>query len=272
MAEKSVQHFQLQDGGLVPYAEIGDPKGKPFIVIPGLSDGLAPMKGSAPVRFLRWFYRGLGHRRIIVSSRRTVLGPEHDIPAMADDVAELMEGLRATPADVLGVSMGGMIAQELAIRHAASVRRLCLGVTAAYVDEPLTEILDRWERLACGGEWAAFRRDTARLTYTGRMPLVHRLALPLLAVMPPPKADLRRYAFQTEAIRGFDARSRLPAITAPTLVLIGVEDAVTRPELAGPLVALIRGARVVEFADAGHGAFEQAKRAFDRAVLEHIDA
>ena len=253
----------------IPFAEFGDPAGRPLVIVPGIADGLRPI-GRVGAAFAAVFYRDFHSFRVIVPSRREPTPPGHTTEDMADDLAALLEALAAAPAVVHGISMGGFIAQHLAVRHPHLVERLVLGATVGHVDAQTAAIVDRWERLARQERWADFQRDMLETVYTGEMPLRYRLTTAAnrrgIRLMPGP-LFVERYAAHSAAARRHDARRVLADIRCPTLALGGSEDLVTRPDQMRELVEAIPGAHLRLFDRAGHGAFEQRKPDWDRAVL-----
>ena len=182
----------------------------------------------------------------------------YTIPLMADDAAGLLSYLGIARADVFGVSMGGMIAQELALRHPRRVKRLILGCTT------------------CGGPQAviAAPEALARLLTAPEMPkeeALHRL----WPVMFSPTFMAQQESFLTRmtaralthptpftsairqalAMQRFNTYGRLGQIVAPTLVVTGDADRLVPPANSHLLAARIPGAELEILAGAGHGFF-----------------
>jgi 3-oxoadipate enol-lactonase len=186
-------------------------------------------------------------------SRR--VGGEFSIAEMAVDTAELLAALEIEAAHVMGISMGGMIAQELALAHPERLRSLTLGCTF------------------CGGEGSQLMapsnfRKLVEATSSGDQDRVFE-AMYELNLSPGFRAEQSRYAdfaemaaalpspretigFQLQAIIAHKTQDRLPQISAPTLVIHGTADQVLGyPN--GPLIASrIPGARLETFEDVGH--------------------
>ena len=103
--------------------------GKVLVMLPGLGDGLRSVKGTAlPVAFTyRVFAKDF---TVYAFSRKNTLPEGYTTREMAADQAQAMELLGIPKADVLGVSMGGMIAQYLAIDYPEKVGKLILAVTS----------------------------------------------------------------------------------------------------------------------------------------------
>ncbi len=171
---------------------------------------------------------------------------------LADDAAAVLDALGVGRAHVFGISMGGMIAQELALRHTGRVRALALGATfashwrshkpalAVARDLFLVNLLSRGSRrmgrlLVSDGFYEANREVfEAWLAQIGRAP----------------RSTARR---QILAIAAHEAERRLGALRVPTLVVTGDADRLVPPENSRRLARLIPGAQLVELPGAGHG-------------------
>ncbi len=264
-----LRRLRLDEDASLPFAEFGARTGSPLVIVPGIAEGLRPV-GRVGAVLAAVFYGDFDAFRVIVPSRRVPMRMGVTTEQMADDLAALLETV-AGPAVVHGISMGGFIAQHLAVRHPHLVERLVLGATVAHVDANTASIVDRWERLARQARWAEFQRDMLETVYTGQMPRRYRLIAAAnrrgIRLMPGPLCS-ERFAAQCAAARRHDARMVLGQIRCPTLALGGTEDIVTRPDRMRELVEAIPGARLVLLHGAGHGAFEQRKPEWDAAVLE----
>ncbi len=176
-----------------------------------------------------------------------------EIGDLADEVAGIVRELGLpTPLPVFGYSMGGMVAQELAIRHPGVPSALVLGATAA-------RPFDRARPLA----WVALRLSRA-LARISRAEAVWGsfVALRRARVIPPEgeawmwdallSRDANLYHEAAFAIWRFDSRQRLRMIDVPVLVVITERDAVVPVRTQVELASHLHGARVVRLPDAGH--------------------
>jgi pimeloyl-ACP methyl ester carboxylesterase len=164
---------------------------------------------------------------------------------MADDAAALLAHLGVKRAHIVGSSMGGMIAQELALAYPQLVGRLVLFATFA---RPRHAIMDPWLSFVVQ---MAERLDTTAVTM-GWLPWQYppaffaqpeRVEAALAWQQPYPAPD-HGIAAQAEAMRHHDTLDRLSQITAPTLVLVGAEDVITPMYYAQELAAGIPEARL----------------------------
>lgn len=188
-------------------------------------------------------------------------GPE-SIEQMADDAAAVLSALRIARAHVVGVSMGGFIAQALALRHPHRVASLALVVTSAGGKEqqppPPSTIRAMTQVEGLTPEQALRQAMQVAITpgwWESNQPLIDRIVRWRL------ERPVRREAWllQWQAIGAFDYTGRVHAISAPTLVLAAGADQVMPPANTRKLARLIPGARLVEVPDAGHWVFiEQA--------------
>ncbi|MDX2034905.1 MAG: alpha/beta fold hydrolase [Blastocatellia bacterium] len=186
----------------------------------------------------------------------------YSIPQMADDAAGLLAELGIESAHVFGISMGGMIAQEVALRHPGRVNRLALGCTHSGVRHCTPSpkwVTDIFKSLP-GKPRAQIVRECIPFNFSPHT-IEHRPEF-IEAELPAMIANLQQpysYMLQVRAIYDYDTRDRLGQITAPTLVLTGLDDQLIPPENSRDLVARIPGAKLVEIEHAGHLFFlEQA--------------
>lgn len=196
-----------------------------------------------------------GHRMIAYDNRGSgsssvTPGPYSTVQLAADALA-LLDHLAIERADVFGRSMGGMIAQELALLAPKRIRRLVLGCThsgGAHV-VPAAKAAAR-----------AFALKTEDWTFRMRALAPHVFAEdvdhPLLEAYIEKKSrdvqDPAGYAAQIDAVRAHDATERLGAIEVPTLVLTGDQDRIVPAENSRLLAGRIPAAQLRVIAGTGH--------------------
>ncbi len=261
------------------YARVGDlnmcyelrGEGPPLVMIMGLTasmdwwDPWIADELSKRFRLLMFDNRGAGRTE-------TPEEGEFSCAQMADDTAGLMDALGIERAHVLGVSMGGMIAQELALRHPEKVDRLVLCVTF------------------CGGKNTVYASQEVLAKMADASGTTDDFLRRILSIMFP--ADwleanephfeefkeryLRAPCTPHNTVRQFmgtaklDTYDLLPTITRPTLVMCGAEDVLIPPENSRTIAGRIPGAKLVEFPGAGHGFQSQMPEEFVRNVREFL--
>jgi pimeloyl-ACP methyl ester carboxylesterase len=198
----------------------------------------------------------------------------YTIMQMADDADALMEELGIQSAHVFGMSLGGMIAQELALRHPERVRTLVLGGTMCggpKATPPPPSTIQHFITVARMPVQQAIEHGM-RLLYTdgfigsNRAWLVKR-ALENAHLMPPPYALQR----QVMAVLSFNTQERLHEIHVPSLVITGTEDKIVPSPNSRVLAERIADARLIEFEGAGHGFLVERAEETNRVVLGFLE-
>ena len=195
------------------------------------------------------------------------------IADMADDVARLMDGLGLRAAHICGASMGGMVAQELALRHPHRVTTLQLHCTTSGIDEYGHLLIGSFLRVKARGDAEEFVRFSlpwllTRRTFAERPDFIEFWIQRALDY--PYKTGLVGLTRQAEAILGHDTRARLSALHVPTLITTGTEDILVPPSASEALHASIAGSELRRIPDAGHMHFIEQAAAFNEACLEFL--
>jgi len=235
---------------------------KKLIALPGLSDGLATVKGKALILSLP-YRKHLKEYTVYMFSRKNVMPEKYSIQDMAEDQAKAMKELGIEEAYVLGVSQGGMIAQYIAADHPELIKKLILAVTAPYANPLLQETVGEWIAMAKRGDHTALMTDTAEKMYSEGYLKKNRKYLPLLAGFTKPRS-YERFLRNAEAILRFDARNELEKISCPTLILAGSDDHTVGNEAADELNSMIAGSEKYVYEGYGHGAYEEAEDFYER--------
>ncbi len=235
---------------------------KKLVVLPGLSDGLAAVKGKALVLAppYRRFFRDY---TVYMFSRKNGMPEGYSIRDMADDQIRVMKDLGIGKAYVLGVSQGGMIAQYMAIDHPEMVTKLILAVTAPSANTVVQENVSGWIGMVKRGDHTALMMDTAEKMYSEKYLQKNRKFFPLIARFTKPRS-CDRFLKNAHAILGFDCRSELGGIRCPTLIIAGSDDHTVGNEAADELAGAIGGSELYVYEGLGHGAFEEASDFYDR--------
>jgi pimeloyl-ACP methyl ester carboxylesterase len=259
------------DGTTLYYERHG--QGEPLLLIQGMSGThlawgerfLAALGDDLDV--VTYNHRGVGESGPQEGSVTTI--------GLAEDAAGVLDALGWETAHVMGISMGGMVAQELALRHPQRIRRLVLGCTypggadGRLADPELVQELagamlsgDRERALRTGfaaNLSAAFVADEANWGPFHAM--ANGLPVPVAVIMA-----------QMQAVVGHDASARLASIGAPTLVIHGTEDRML-PVVNGELIAgLIPDARLELLEGVGHMFWWEQPERSAALVRSHLTA
>ena len=239
-----------------------------LVMLPGLGDGLRTVKGTAlPMALM---YRKFAKQYTVYAfSRREPLAAGMTTRDMAAEQAQAMALLGSDRADILGVSMGGMIAQWLAIDHPHRVGKLILTVTCAEQNPVLRESIREWVDLAKAGDHAGFMDSNLRRIYSERYYRRNKWMTPLIGALTKPKS-YDRFFIQAEACLTHDARAELGKIQAQTLVIGGEKDLALGGEASKVLAQHIPGAELKMYPQWGHGLYEEAGD-FNDQVLRFLE-
>ena len=238
-----------------------------LVMLPGLGDGLRSMKGTAlPMAFMyREFCKNF---TVYAFSRKNELPEGYTTRDMAKDQAEAMAQLGIEKADIFGVSMGGMIAQHLAIDYPEKVNKLILTVTSARPNPILTESIDEWVALAKRGDHAGFMDSNLQRIYSDGYYRRNKWLAPIVGKLTKPKT-YDRFFVQANACLTHDAYESLHKIKAPTLVVGGEQDKALGGDPSKEIAARIPGAQLRMYEQWGHGLYEEAKD-FNQVIVEFL--
>ncbi|MCW3015562.1 MAG: alpha/beta fold hydrolase [Solirubrobacterales bacterium] len=227
--------------------------GEPLLLIQGMS-GTHLSWGDAFLAELEGDFHTVAydHRGIGLSPPTNAA---FTIAELADDAAGMLDTVGWDSAHVLGISMGGMVAQELALRYGSRIRTLTLGCTfcggpgSAGPPPETVQTLgaamtsgDRELAIRVGYECntsPAFREDPS-----------HYAAFRDMALGAP--AKIATIMLQMQAIAGHDVQARLGEITQPTLVVHGTDDRMLPPSNGELIASRIPGAELQLWQDVGH--------------------
>jgi len=249
------------------YEEAGS--GTPLLLITGLGADLQSWANTAPAlakahRVITFDNRGAG--------RTGAPDKPYSIDEMAEDACALLQSLGIAKAHVLGFSMGGAVAQELALNHPATVDKLILLSTMPRLDgygRSLVRNLIDARRSSMSREQNV--RLMGTLVYSPALlddPARLEGAIQNSLRNPYPQQD-HAFIRQATAILGFDAHDRLKGLKQETLVVTGSDDVLVPPRNAKELASLIPNAKLVELPGGHVGAMEFAAD-YNKAFLEFL--
>ena len=245
--------------------------GEPLLLLHGLGYarwGWEPVLPGLAERFdvLLFDNRGIGESD-------APPGP-YTVAEMAEDAVQVLDEAGVDRAHVVGTSLGGMVAQELALAHPDRVDRLVLACTmpggpqAFPLPARTLALMAEAPTLEPAVALRRFVENALAPATPGERPeLVDRIMEHRLATAQPPEA----WAAQAAAGAGFDRYDRMGEIAAPTLVLTGTEDAVVDPRNADVLAEHVPDARLERVEGAGHLFFWEEPAAFVASVGRFLE-
>lgn len=235
-----------------------------LVIILGLGDGLRTVKGTAHA--FAWAYRRLRHDfKVYVFSRRNKLIEGYTTRDMAQDVVYAMKHFHIHQADILGISLGGMIAQYVALDYPELVHRLVLTVTMARPNDTVYAVVGQWITMARGKDYKGIIRDTAKKSYSFAYLKHHRLWLPLLGIFGKPK-DFNRFLVQAQAALTHNTYEMLPNVICPVLVIGGECDQIVSANASREIASRIANCQLYMYSDLGHSAYDEAKDFLSRVM------
>jgi pimeloyl-ACP methyl ester carboxylesterase len=193
---------------------------------------------------------------------------------MADDTAGLMKGLHIEQAHVSGISMGGAIAQELALRHPTLVRSLILSSTWPRCDIYTRRIFQAFRTLIrTDMSPSEFVRFLFVMIFT---PAYHETHLDDLdvreqeALSYPYGQSADAFVAQCDACITHNTLDRLDAIEVPTLITVGKQDILTPLHYAQGMHERIKGSKLVVFDEGGHAHHWERRDDYNARTLSFL--
>ncbi len=253
-------------------------QGEPLVMITGTASTQDSWLFQTPV-----FKK---HYRVVIFDNRGAgrsdrpIGP-YSIKMMADDTVGLMNHLGIEKAHILGHSMGGMIAQELAINYPERVLRLVLASTFARRDEAngfSSELSQALRYLGYNekhsdsdiGNIPNRKAVNALYGLFFNKRLYRTIFIALMKLRVRRVKGTVRYIEQFEAVLGHNTADRLQLVSAPTLVITGSKDRVFKPGSSELIAELIPDARFVRVDNGSHVFFVEMRNKFNKEVLDFL--
>jgi len=240
-------------------------QGEPLVMIMGFTANRSSWMPQIP--FFKKYYRVITFDNRGVGKSDKPPGP-YSTKMMADDTVRLMDLLGIEKAHIMGASMGGMIAQELAINYPQRVMKLVLACTYACQDETSGDTPEQAklsqltpEQIASAMIGLAFNKPLYRFTFG----LLARIQTKFMGA-----SGRVGIAGQSEACRKHNTLERLPLITAPTLVIVGTKDRIINPVSSEVIAGKIPHAKLVKVEGGSHTFSLEMKNVFNREVLNFL--
>jgi pimeloyl-ACP methyl ester carboxylesterase len=192
---------------------------------------------------------------------------------LADDTVGLMDALEIEKANVLGVFMGGMVAQEMALRQPDRISHLILAGTYARPDAKRRMLIQQWRELSLGGASVEVM-VRERMLWTLQDETLEQTDLidQMIELFIQERTPLTEEVFarQCDACLGHDTADRLRNIDHPTLVICGRRDRLTPPHFHRELADEIPNAHLVTIPYGGHFVMAESAEQFNHTVLQFL--
>lgn len=259
-----------RDDLLLYYADTG--RGEPLVFLNGLAGDHLYWNGQ--VRAFAGRYRCLALDNRDAGQSSCAAAP-YTTADLAADVAGLLHALDLPPAHLVGLSLGGMIAQEIALAHPDRVRSLFLTGTLARADDWFNATLDTYGHirrqvadtpafLGALLPWLVSPRFFESATKVEWLRAFLRQA--------PYPQQIDGFFRQFGAMRRHDTLERLPAVRCPVLVAVGEDDLIVPPRYSRQLAGLIPHARLEVLPGVGHAPVVEDPRRFNRLLGDFLQS
>ena len=263
----------------MPVAEIGDlslyyeiiGQGEPLVMIRGVGSNVDHWYDQVPALSQKFRLLVFDNRGIARSSDP---GGPFSIGDMAADTIALMDAVGIKKAHVLGYSMGGMVAQEMALNHPQKIAGLILVATDCGISQRIkaqpeaSKLFSEMIRLGTDeAKLAAAHCLFAKQTFDDNPQVIQRYA----DVSQRFPASQKMLARQWAAVAQHDACDRLAHIVSPTLASTGSEDVLIPPQNAALLAQKIPDAQMVSIDGGGHLFIIEQSQQFNTAVINFLE-
>jgi len=241
-------------------------QGEPILLIMGLGWPATMWHRTRPALNTRYRTIALDNRG---AGRSDVPRGPYSISTMAADAAAVLDAAGVASAHVLGASMGGMIAQEFALRYPGRVRSLVLACTACggpHATQAAPEVVQLLFQ----------RQGTPEQRAEAVVPFIYAPTTPRqridedLAILSKNYATPEGYMGQLQGIMAWKSYSRLPQIQTPALVVHGVNDRLVPAANSDLLASRIPGAQLVKLPNASHIFITDQPEASHRSFLQFL--
>ncbi len=249
-------------------------EGEPLVMIMGFGGG-----HSGWYFQLREFRK---HYRVIIFDNRGIgksdaVTKPYTIKTMAQDTVGLMDHLGIQKSHMLGMSLGSLVAQEIAIERPERVDKLVLACASIgeTQEDDMHERMVKAFKVREGPDGVDLRSvnfedaiDTViALSFNRRL---YRMLLRPLSKVYVKMTGVEGHVRQIEAVQGYKTVDRLHRIKAPTLVLTGTEDNIVPPKYSEQIASLIPNAKLVRIEGGSHALNIEMRSRFNKEVLDFL--
>lgn len=238
---------------------------KKLVMVQGLNT--RGVKGMA--LSLAYMYRIFAKEyKVYLFDRRADIKEDVTVRDLAGDLANAMDALEITNADIFGVSQGGMIAQYLAIDRPDLVNKVVLAVTLSRNNATVESVINNWIEMTKQGNMKELIKDMACKMYSDAYVKKYQPFMPLLTMLQRPK-DVQRFIILAKACLTCNAYDELDKIKCPVLVIGGSLDQVVTGK-ASEEIAEKLGCKIFMYDKLGHAAYEEAKD-FNKMIYDFFE-
>jgi pimeloyl-ACP methyl ester carboxylesterase len=264
----------------VPHADLGECRvfyeehgsGDPVLLVNGL--GADHTAWALQTEYLQESFRVIVFDNPGVGRTEGPTGP-YTTALFADVGASLLGFLGIDRAHVVGASMGGMIVQQLAVRHPSLVRSLVVHCPWWEADPYTSTLIRSWQAIGRAAGMLELSRQIWLWVFTPRFYAEHPETFSELErqVTESPHAQtVDAFCDQAEACLGHTALEEVSGIGAPTLITVGDTDILTPPAHARALHDRVPGSQLHVWPEMGHAPFWEIPEAFNRLNREFLEA
>jgi len=236
----------------------------PVMLIPGL--GFSSVKGQAVQNAFRFKYLAENFK-VYMFSRIDNIPEGYTTKEMADDQNYVMEKLDIKNAIIYGISMGGMVAQQLAIYHPDKVQKLILSVTISRPNNTVLSAMDRWIKIAKLDQYKNLIVDLTEVIFSEKVLKKKRRIYPILTRMGKP-ASLDTFIKQASACYSHNTYEQLDSIKCNTLVIGGDNDKIVGKNSSEEIAERIKKSKLVIY-EGGHSVVEEVDE-YSKTVVEFM--
>lgn len=235
------------------YFRFGKEGAQPFVLLPGL--GVKSVLDSAG--FVEKAYRVIGEvYDCYLFEPGTELKENVTVEDLAEDVWEALNVLHLENTVLMGVSMGGMIAQVLTVCHPEKISRLILCSTTDSLSPSSKEIVGGWKALAEKKDGIALFKAFSEAVYTKEFVERYKDAFEAIGKTVTP-AEFERFIRLVSAVDSFDASKEADTISCPVFVIGGKEDVIFTPEMQSMLAGR-KNAELYLYDHYAHAVYDEA--------------
>jgi 3-oxoadipate enol-lactonase len=250
-------------------------EGEPLLLIQGFGSG---HEG--------WFFQTRAfkkHYQTIIFDNRGIGRTDRSsvpftIETMAEDTVGLMDHLGISCAHILGMSLGGIVAQEIAISYPERLVKLVLACTSYGEGGSKDDVHPELLRALGVGEGSNglnlgdvdFHRSVETVVSLSFNRKLYRMILTPLSVSHLQSVGVEGHIAQMEAVAGHSTLDRLHMIMAPTLVVAGTGDRMISPRFSEVIAGRIPGARFLKLDGGSHALNIEMRSEFNQAVLSFL--